>query len=185
MIRAVVREGCLLRIETDPPAAQSSELCVRGIPEHVPCPVLKIPDEAYRGAGRRKVCADRWQEAADLAAGQWKNKIRIHTAWVPVCELRHRRDRHYAARAAGNAPAGSGWRISGLLQFYSSACANYVTPYLYGTAFSGNSPADLLNTKGPDLGPQPGGNHFRAGVEWVPGAVEAERASPSRSSTRG
>lgn len=34
----------------------------------------------------------------------------------------------------------------GYYNSYSSACANYVTPYLYGTAFSGNSPADLLNT---------------------------------------
>ena len=30
---------------------------------------------------------------------------------------------------------------------YSSACAGYVTPYIYGTGASGNSAADVLNTK--------------------------------------
>lgn len=151
IIRAVVREGCLLRIESDAPGnSPQLKACVRGrgyrktflSGQRLKYPMKRIGE---RGSGRFQRIS--WEEAADIAATQWK---RIRESYGPGA-----RYVNYATGVTGiMRPGHLARRLlaldGGYLDYYnsySSACANYVTPYLYGSSFSGNSPADLLNTK--------------------------------------
>ncbi len=151
VIRAVVREGCLLRIETDGPGnSPQLKACVRGRgyrKTFLSGQRLKYPMKRIGRRGSGKFARISWEEAADIAAAQWKrirNTYGVGSRYV-----------NYATGVTGIMRPG---RLAKRLLFldggcldyynsYSSACAGYVTPYLYGTALSGNSPADLLNTK--------------------------------------
>lgn len=151
VIRAVVREGCLLRIETDPPGnSPQLRACVRGRGYRntfLSGSRLKYPMKRIGERGGGKFARISWQEAADLAAGQWKRIKETYGVGSRYV--------NYATGVTGiMRPGRLAMRLLaldggylGYYNSYSSACANYVTPYLYGTAFSGNSPADLLNTK--------------------------------------
>ena len=84
IIRAVVREGCLLRIESDAPGnSPQLKACVRGrgyrktflSGQRLKYPMKRIGE---RGSGRFQRIS--WEEAADIAATQWK---RIRESYGP------------------------------------------------------------------------------------------------------
>ena len=98
-----------------------------------------------RGEGRFERIS--WEEAADILAQEMK---RIKAAYGPGSRYVN----YGIGVAATIRPDFLIKRLLGLdggyLSFYGSysfACAQYVTPYIYGDKFSGNSVEDLLNTK--------------------------------------
>lgn len=98
-----------------------------------------------RGSGRFARIS--WEEAIDYLAQQW---IRIRDAYGPGSRFVL-----YGTGVTGIMRPGSLVKRllaldGGYLDYfnsYSSACTNYISPYVYGTTACGNSPADLLNTK--------------------------------------
>lgn len=150
-IHATVQDGCITGVETGCDIG-SPELraCVRGrgyrktyfSGQRLRYPMKRIGE---RGEGRFQRIT--WEEAADLIAGEWK---RITAAYGPGS--------HYVNYGLGvNAVIRPDMLVKRLLNMdggylgfygsYSFACAQFVTPYIYGDAFSGNSVEDLVNTK--------------------------------------
>lgn len=151
IIRPTVQEGCILRIDTDR-SSDSLRLgaCVRGMNYHktffnadrLRYPMKRVGE---RGSGRFERIS--WEEAAEIIAREWK---RIKAAYGAGS-----RYVNYAYGISGIMhPPSMAKRLlaldGGFLDYYnsySSACASYVTPYIYGTDESGSSTSDLLHTK--------------------------------------
>ena len=150
-VRAVERDGCILELETGCDIGEPSlRACVRGrgyrttymTGERLRYPMRRI---GKRGEGRFQRIT--WEEAADQIASEW---IRIRNTYGPGAR--------YVNYGTGvSALIRPDRLIQRLLNLdggyldrygsYSSACAGYVTPYIYGDIYSGNSTEDLLNTK--------------------------------------
>lgn len=150
-IRATVQDGCILGIETGCDIGLPQlRACVRGrgyrktylSGQRLRYPMKRI---GKRGEGRFQRIS--WQEAADLIASEW---VRIRDTYGPGAR--------YVNYGLGvNAVIRPDMLIKrllnqdgGYLGFYGSysfACAQFVTPYIYGDAFSGNSVEDIPNTK--------------------------------------
>ncbi|MBR3357258.1 MAG: molybdopterin-dependent oxidoreductase [Solobacterium sp.] len=149
VIRPTVQEGCILKIESDLSSNDPQiRACVRGrgyrktflSPDRLQYPMKRIGE---RGSGKfRRIT---WKQAADEIAEQW---IRIRDTYGPGC-----RYVNYATGITGvMRPSRLAKRLlaadGGYLESYgsySSACASYITPYIFGDAYFGNSPADVLN----------------------------------------
>ncbi len=151
VIRPVMREGCMVRIETDE-SSNNPQLraCVRGRgyrKTFLSSQRLKYPMKRIGERGSGKFERISWEEAADIIAAEWK---RIKEAYGVSS-----RYLIYSTGVTGiMRPGKLAKRLlcldGGCLDYYnsySSACAGYVTPYIYGTGASGNSAADVLNTK--------------------------------------
>jgi len=150
-IRATVQDGCILHVETGCDIGLPQlRACVRGrgyrktylSGQRLRYPMKRI---GKRGEGRFQRIS--WQEAADLIASEW---VRIRDAYGPG-------SRYVNYGLGVNAVIRPDMLVKrllnqdgGYLGFYGSysfACAQFVTPYIYGDAFSGNSVEDLPNTR--------------------------------------
>ena len=150
-IRATEQDGCLINLTTGCDIGEPSlRACVRGrgyrktylTGERLRYPMKRIGE---RGEGKFKRIS--WDEAADLIAVEW---VRIREKYGPGARYVNygtgvsaliRPDR--LVQRLLNLDGGYLDRYGS----YSSACAGYVTPYIYGDIYSGNSTEDLLNTK--------------------------------------
>lgn len=151
VIRPEVQENCILQISSD--CSQNDpklRACVRGRgyrktflnSERLRYPMRRLGE---RGSGKFERIT--WDEAADQIAAEW---IRIRDEYG-VCA----RYVNYSCGVTGiMRPDVLAKRLlaidGGYLDFfnsYSSACAGYITPYIYGTRATANSPQDFLNTK--------------------------------------
>ena len=150
-IRATEQDGCLVDLSTGCDIGEPSlRACIRGrgyrktylTGERLRYPMKRIGE---RGEGRFKRIT--WEEAADLIASEW---VRIRENYGPGAR--------YVNYGTGvSALVRPDRLVQRLLNLdggyldrygsYSSACAGYVTPYIYGDIYSGNSTEDLLNTK--------------------------------------
>ena len=150
VICPTVQEGCLLRIETDTSDRHPQiKACSRGHAyrktflhaERLKYPMKRIGE---RGEGRFERIS--WEEAAEIISREW---IRIRDIYGPAS-----RYMMYGAGVTGELrPSKMAKRLlsldGGYLDYYnsySSACANYITPYIYGRVKAGNSFSDVLNT---------------------------------------
>ncbi|MBR5267259.1 MAG: molybdopterin-dependent oxidoreductase [Lachnospiraceae bacterium] len=146
-----VQDGCMLNISSDFSINNPQiRACVRGrgyrktflSPGRLRYPMKRIGE---RGSGKFERIT--WEEAADYIASEW---IRIRDTYGPS-------SRHlmYASGVTGiMRPGVLARRLmsldGGYLDYfnsYSSAAAGYMTPYIFGTRTTGNSPQDILNTK--------------------------------------
>lgn len=150
-IRATEQDGCIIDLETGCDIGEPSlRACIRGrgyrktymTGERLRYPMKRIGE---RGEGRFQRIS--WEEAADLIASEW---VRIRGKYGPGAR--------YVNYGTGvSALVRPDRLVQRLLNLdggyldrygsYSSACAGYVTPYIYGDIYSGNSTEDLLNTK--------------------------------------
>lgn len=151
VICPVIKNGCILRVETDSSQGQPQlRACVRGrgyrktflSSRRLRYPMKRLGE---RGGGRFERIS--WEEAADLIAAEWKrikDTYGVSSRYVI-----------YSTGVTGvMSPEDLARRLLyldggclGYYNSYSSACASYITPYIYGTADSGNSDFDILNTK--------------------------------------
>lgn len=151
VIRPEVQENCILNISSDCSSNQPQiRACVRGrgyrktflSPGRLRYPMKRIGE---RGSGKFERIS--WEEAADLIASEWK---RIRDEFGPGS-----RYVNYGCGVTGIMRPGILTKRllaidGGYLDYfnsYSSACAGYITPYIYGTRVTGNSPQDMLNSK--------------------------------------
>lgn len=150
-IRATEQDGCLINLESGCDIGEPSlRACIRGrgyrktymSGERLRYPMKRI---GKRGEGRFKRIS--WEEAADLIASEW---VRIRESYGPGSRYVN----YGTGVSALIRPDSLTWRLLNLdggylgrYGSYSSACAGYVTPYIYGDIYSGNSTEDLLNTK--------------------------------------
>jgi len=150
-IRTEVQDGCLTRLETgcgigDP----TLRACVRGRSyrqtylsgQRLRYPMKRI---GKRGEGRFERIS--WDEALDTIAKEW---VRIRDTYG----VGSRYVNYGLGINAAMRPDLMAKRLlavdGGFLNFYGSysfACAQFITPYIYGDTFSGNSIEDLVNTK--------------------------------------
>lgn len=149
VIRPTVQEGCILKIESDLSSNDPQiRACVRGrgyrrtflSPDRLRYPMKRV---GQRGSGKfRRIT---WQQAAHEISEQW---IRIRDTYGPGS-----RYVNYATGVTGvMRPSSLAKRLlaadGGYLESYgsySAACASYIAPYIFGDAYFGNSPADVLN----------------------------------------
>lgn len=150
-IRATEQDGCIIDLETGCDIGEPSlRSCIRGrgyrktymTGERLRYPMKRV---GKRGEGRFQRVS--WEEAADLIAAEWK---RIRENYGPGARYVN----YGTGVSALIRPDQLTWRLLNLdggyldrYGSYSSACAGYVTPYIYGDIYSGNSTEDLLNTK--------------------------------------
>lgn len=150
-ILATVQDGCLLRLESGCDTGEPSiRACVRGhgyrgtflTPKRLRYPMERI---GRRGEGRFRRIS--WEEATNRIAAQW---TRIRDTYGPCSRYVN----YGTGTAALIRPDLLAMRLLNLdggflgrYGSYSSACTSYVTPYVYGDNFSGNSTEDILNTR--------------------------------------
>ena len=150
-IRATEQDGCLIDLETGCAIGQPQlRACVRGrgyrktyfSGQRLRYPMKRV---GKRGEGRFRRIS--WDEAAELIASEWKRITATHgpgSRYVNYglgVNAVIRPD--FLARRLLNLDGG----CLGFYGSYSFACAQYVTPYVYGDFFSGNSVEDIPNTK--------------------------------------
>ncbi|MDR2536484.1 MAG: molybdopterin-dependent oxidoreductase [Treponema sp.] len=146
------QEGCILGIRGDRGLVGSTNMraCIRGLsyretyldPRRLRYPMQRI---GRRGEGRFRRIS--WEDAADITAEAW---TRIRDAYGPA-------SRYVNYSTGVSAVLRPDGLIKRLLSFdggylgyynsYSSACSRFITPFIYGDVFSGNSPEDILNTR--------------------------------------
>lgn len=151
IIRPEVQDGCLLNISSDCSSNNPQiRACVRGRgyrktflnPGRLRYPMKRIGE---RGSGKFERIS--WEEAADIIAAEWK---RIRDTYGPGA-----RYVNYGCGVTGiMRPGILAKRLlsldGGFLDYfnsYSSACSGYISPYIFGSRATGNSPQDMLNTK--------------------------------------
>jgi len=150
-VRVTEQDGCILDLETGCDIGEPTlRTCVRGRGyrktymngQRLRYPMKRI---GKRGEGRFKRIS--WNEAADLITKEW---VRIRDTYG----VGARYVNYGTGISATIRPDRLTKRLlnldGGYLELfgsYSSACAQYVTPYIYGDNLSGNSVEDLLNTK--------------------------------------
>ena len=145
-----VQEGCILRIESDTSSNDPQiRACVRGrgyrktflSMDRLRYPMKRIGE---RGSGKFRRIS--WEQAVQEISSEWK---RIRDTYGPGS-----RYVNYATGVTGlMRPTVLAKRLlaadGGYLNSYgsySSACASYISPYIFGDMFFGNSPEDMLNT---------------------------------------
>ena len=150
-VHATEQDGCILGLATGCDIGEPSiRACVRGrgyrktymTGERLRYPMKRI---GKRGEGRFTRIS--WEEAANIIASEW---VRIRDTYG----VGARYVNYGTGISATIRPDRLAKRLlnldGGYLELfgsYSSACAQYVTPYIYGDNLSGNSVEDLLNTK--------------------------------------
>lgn len=151
VIRPKVQENCMIEIESDcDSSAPQLRACVRGRAyrktflhsDRLRYPMKRI---GKRGSGKFERIS--WEEAVSILSKQW---IRIRDSYGPgsrfflygtgVTGVMH------PGKLARRLAAMDGGYLD-YFNSYSSACVNYITPYIFGTNDCGNSPVDMLHTK--------------------------------------
>ncbi|MBE6121349.1 MAG: hypothetical protein E7190_01375 [Erysipelotrichaceae bacterium] len=149
VIRPTVQEGCILRIESDISSNDPQiRACVRGrgyrktflSMDRLRYPMKRIGE---RGSGKFRRIS--WEQAVQEISAEWK---RIRDTYGPSS-----RYVNYATGVTGvMRPSRLAKRLlacdGGYLESYgsySSACASYIAPYIFGDVLFGNSPEDVLN----------------------------------------
>ena len=143
------KDGKILSIKGDPNYPDKMP-CIKGLhygktflcEERLTRPLKRV---GKRGQGNFEEIS--WEEALELLTKEW---IRIRDAYGPAS-----RYVNYGwgveAVLNGNAMTKRLLRLDGghldYYNSYSTACTNYTTPYLYGTAYSGSSFETLLDSK--------------------------------------
>jgi anaerobic dimethyl sulfoxide reductase subunit A len=163
LMQATVQEGCILGTQPDTSVMPFTG-CARGRAYRhtfLMADRLRYPMErtGKRGEGRfRRIT---WEYAAEKIASE-----------VIRCRKEYGPGSRYVTPASGVSALVRGDRFmkrllgldGGFLDYYnyySAACANYTTPYVYGTLECGHSQEDVLNTKLLILwGHNPAENHF-------------------------
>ncbi|MDR3170444.1 MAG: molybdopterin-dependent oxidoreductase [Treponema sp.] len=152
VIRARTQAGCILDLSTDCGSIGSPPLraCARGRAyrqTYITGQRLRYPMQrtGERGEGRFRRIS--WEEAVEIVAAEW---IRIRDTYG----VSSRYVNYATGVSALFRPDAMARRLLnldgghlGLYNSYSSACANFTTPFIYGDTLSGNSIADVLNTK--------------------------------------
>ncbi len=151
-INVMAQEGCLINLDTDNGLDEEPQIrsCVRGKgykKTFLNANRLRYPMKRVGERGSGKFERISWEEAVDLLAGEMR---RIRETYGPASRFPI-----YATGVTGimrpqilakNLLALDG----GYLDYYnnySSACNNYVLPYVYGGNFNCNAIEDILNTK--------------------------------------
>lgn len=155
VLKVIVKEGKILRIETDDRPADTLEepqlrACIRGRSyrrrqDHVNR--LKYPMKRVGERGEGKFERISWQEAIDMLYVQISQAIRKYgnsAILVPygTGSYNQLNGRQTAARLMN--------LIGGSLGYYNSyswACISQATPYIFGTGVSGNQRQDWVNSK--------------------------------------
>lgn len=155
IIDAHLTDGRITKITTDTSrgSLQNPPLraCAKGLNYHKtflnPATRLKEPliRTGERGSGDFRSIS--WKEAIDYITGEW---IRIRDTYGP----QSRYVNYGWGVSALVTPLGMMKRLlaldGGFLDYYNSystACIHYVTPYMYGTKYTGNSMDQLCNSK--------------------------------------
>ena len=150
-IRATRQDGCMIELTTSCDMGEPElRMCVRGrgyrktymSGQRLRYPMKRIGE---RGEGRFRRIS--WEEAIQTIADEWS---RIKAAYGPGSRYVNystgvqgvMRPDHLVKRLLNV----DGGRLD-YYGTYSNLCANYVTPYIYGDIFSGNSVEDILNTR--------------------------------------
>ena len=150
-IRVTVQEDCITGLETGCGIAQPGmRACVRGrgyrrtylSPDRLRYPLLRVGE---RGEGKFKRIS--WAEAVDV----------LHREITRITEKYGPGSRYfnYSTGVCGSIRPDDSMRrlmnldggFLGRYGTYSSACASFATPFIYGDLHSGNSIEDVLNTK--------------------------------------
>lgn len=150
-ILATEEEGCLLKVEANCSIGEPSfRPCVRGTTyrsTYLSGERLRYPMKRVGQRGEGRFVRISWEEAAQLITDEW---IRIRDRYGPGSRYVNYGD----GVSAVIRPDDMAMRLLNLdggflgrYGSYSSACAGYVTPYIYGDSLSGNSTEDLLNTR--------------------------------------
>ncbi len=150
-ICATVQENCLLRVE---PSVKQGDpqlrMCVRGRsyrktymdPRRLRYPMIRVGE---RGEGKFRRIS--WEEAVDYIADEW---VRIRDTYGVGSRYVNYATGEQGALRADHLMKRMLNVDGGRLDYYgtySNHCTQYVTPYIYGDIFSGNSVEDVLNTK--------------------------------------
>ncbi|MBQ0064332.1 MAG: molybdopterin-dependent oxidoreductase [Firmicutes bacterium] len=144
-----IQEGCILNVDTDRGNPIPIRSCVRGRGykrTFMSSERLRYPMKRIGKRGEGKFTRISYEQATDMIAQKMRETIQI----AP--------ESRYVLYATGiSAYVRPDLLIGKLLNLqggylgfynsYSSACASYVTPYVYGNANSGNSEEDVLNTQ--------------------------------------
>lgn len=154
IINAHVKDGEIIKITTDTLEEANGAVplcaCMRGRNYHKTFlgeDRLRYPMKRAGERGEGKFVRISWDEAVDMISEEW---IRIRDTYGPGSR--------YVNYATGISALMRGNQLAkrllsldgGFLDYYnsySSACSRFTTPYLYGTAETGNSLEDWLNTK--------------------------------------
>ncbi|NCB41124.1 MAG: dimethyl sulfoxide reductase [Clostridia bacterium] len=163
LMKALVQEGCILEIQPDTSVLPFTG-CARGRAYRhtfLTADRLRYPMQRVGKRGEGKFKRITWEEAAEKVASEIKK-----------CYRNYGPGSFYVTPASGVSALVRGDRFmkrllglnGGFLSYYnyySAACANYTTPYIYGTTECGHSPEDVLHTEFLVLwGHNPAENHF-------------------------
>lgn len=150
-LRTEVQDDCLTRLDTGCGiGAPSLRACVRGRgyrQTYLSGQRLRYPMKRVGERGEGKFERISWDEALDTIAENW---VRIRDTYG----VGSRYVNYGLGINAAMRPDLMAKRLlavdGGYLNFYGSysfACAQFITPYIYGDALSGNSIEDIVNTK--------------------------------------
>lgn len=163
LMKALVQEGCVLETQPDTSVLPFTG-CARGRAYRhtfLTADRLRYPMQRVGARGEGKFKRITWDEAAESIAFEIKQG---YEKYGP--------EAFYVTPASGVSALVRGDRFmkrllglsGGFLSYYnyySAACANYTTPYIYGTIECGHSQEDILNTQLLVLwGHNPAENHF-------------------------
>jgi anaerobic dimethyl sulfoxide reductase subunit A len=151
-INVITQEGCLLNLDTDTRSNENPEIrsCVRGKGykrTYLSTDRLRYPLKRVGERGSGKFERISWNEAVDLIAGEMKriketygSQSRYPIYATGVTSIMR------PQLLAANLMALDGGYL-GAYNSYSSGCATYVMPYVYGDAWKNNVIEDIVNTK--------------------------------------
>ncbi len=153
IIHAHVRNGEIIRLTTDTPECAGNNVpltaCVRGMNYHKTFlgeDRLRYPMKRVGPRGEGKFVRITWEEAVDTIAREW---VRIRDTYGPGSRYVN----YSTGVSAVFRPDRLAMRLlsldGGFLSYYnsySSACIRQASILMYGTANTGNAPADWLNS---------------------------------------
>ncbi len=163
LMQAIVQEGCILGTQPDTSVMPFTG-CARGRAYRqtfLMADRLRYPMERKGARGEGKFRRITWEYAAEKIASE-----------IVRCGKEYGPGSRYVTPASGVSALVRGDRFmkrllglaGGFLDYYnyySAACANYTTPYVYGTIECGHSQEDVLNTNLLILwGHNPAENHY-------------------------
>ncbi|MDR1900512.1 MAG: molybdopterin-dependent oxidoreductase, partial [Treponema sp.] len=151
-VQAAEEEGCVTKISADCGLVGEPLMraCARGLSYRetfLDSRRLRYPMARIGGRGEGRFRRISWDEAADITASEW---VRIKNTYGPAARYVN----YSTGVSAALRPDVMVKRLLnldgghlGYYNSYSSACARFTTPYIYGDIYSGNSIEDVLNTK--------------------------------------
>ncbi|MCQ2554314.1 MAG: molybdopterin-dependent oxidoreductase [Clostridia bacterium] len=148
----LVQEGCILSIDTNSYFRETGmRLCVKGLAyrhTYLRGTRLRYPMKRRGERGEGKFERISWETAVQTVYENWK---RLRGTYGPGSTYIQ-----YGSGDMGGIACGKNWvkrllnQDGGYLDYYgtySSHCASYISPYIYGDNFSGHSTEDIFNSK--------------------------------------